>query len=89
MRGGQWLDVGAQYRGSSLIRNHAPLGPYSRTVQRALWGPYGGGLLLMSEVPLCQVGGLGLRSRVQPCDCILADCSLQRAECTRLFSESY
>ena len=27
------------YRGTSLIRNCAPLGPYSRTVPRALWWP--------------------------------------------------
>ena len=25
------------YRGTSLIRNRAPLGPYSRTMPRALW----------------------------------------------------
>jgi len=25
------------YRGTSLIRNNAPLGPYSRTMPRALW----------------------------------------------------
>jgi len=25
------------YRGTSLIRNRAPLGTYSRTVPRALW----------------------------------------------------
>jgi len=38
--------------GSSVIRNRAPLGPYSREMPRALWRPYGGGLFLMSEVPL-------------------------------------
>ena len=26
-------------RGTSLIRNSAPLGPYSRTMPRALWWP--------------------------------------------------
>jgi len=26
------------YRGTSLIRNHRPLEPYSRTMPRALWG---------------------------------------------------
>ena len=26
------------YRGTSLIRNRRPLGPYSRTMPRALWG---------------------------------------------------
>ena len=45
MRG--WL-----YRGTSLIRNSAPLGPYSRTMPGALWWSYGGGLFLMSEAPL-------------------------------------
>ena len=32
------------YRGTSLIRNSAPLGPYSRTLHRVLWWPYGRGL---------------------------------------------
>ena len=27
------------YRGTSLMRNHLPLGPYIRTMTRALWGP--------------------------------------------------
>jgi len=40
------------YRGTSLIGNSAPLGPYSRTMPGALWKPEGGGLFLMSEVPL-------------------------------------
>jgi hypothetical protein len=31
-----------RYRGTSLIRNSAPLGPYSRTKHRALWWPGGG-----------------------------------------------
>ena len=30
-------------RGTSLIRNSTPLGPYSRTMPMALGGPYGGG----------------------------------------------
>ena len=40
------------YRGTSLIRNSATLGPYSRNTPRALWWSYGGGRFLMSEVPL-------------------------------------
>jgi len=44
--------VGLVYRGTSLIRNSAPLGPYSRNMPRALWWSWGGGLFLMSEVPL-------------------------------------
>ena len=49
---GVTLHSHAQYRGTSLIRNIAPLGPYSRTMPRALWWPKGEWLFLMSEVPL-------------------------------------
>ena len=35
-RGGYKVD---QYRGTSLIRNSPLLGPYSRTMPRALWRP--------------------------------------------------
>ena len=48
----QALGSWAGYRGTSLIRNGALLGPYSRTVPRALWKPKGWGLFLMGEVPL-------------------------------------
>ena len=41
------------YRGTSLIRNTPLLGPYSRTKPRVLWWSWGGGLFIMSEVPLC------------------------------------
>ena len=37
---------------TSFIRDNPPVGPYSRTAHRALSEPDGGGLLLMSEVPL-------------------------------------
>jgi len=56
-----WLEVPSSldapenvyiYRGTSLIRNSLSLGPYSRTVPRALWWSEGGGRFLMSEVPL-------------------------------------
>ena len=40
------------YRGTSLKRNRRRLGPYSRTMPRALWWSYGGGLFLMSKAPL-------------------------------------
>ena len=40
------------YRGTSLIRNIGHLGPYSRTMPRALWHFWGGGQFFMSEVPL-------------------------------------
>ena len=39
------------YMGPSLIRNRHPVGPYSRTMPRALWWSWGGGMFLMSEVP--------------------------------------
>jgi len=42
----------AGYRGTSLIRNIAPLGPFSRNMPRAIWWSQGGGLFLMREVPL-------------------------------------
>jgi len=44
--------VTPSYRGTSLIRNSALLGPYSRTMHRALWWVLGGGRFLMIEVPL-------------------------------------
>ena len=40
------------YRGTSLIRNNPLLGSYSRTMSRGIWWPQGGGVFLMSEVPL-------------------------------------
>ena len=43
---------GGVCRGTLLIRNCARLGPYSRTMTRALWQSQGGGQFLMSEVPL-------------------------------------
>ena len=41
-----------RYRGASLERNSAPLGPYSRTMHRSPWWSQGGGLFLMSEALL-------------------------------------
>ncbi|KAJ1491230.1 hypothetical protein T484DRAFT_3222922 [Baffinella frigidus] len=38
------------YRGTSLIRNRPPLGPYSRPTPRALWWSLGGWAFLMSEL---------------------------------------
>ena len=40
------------YRGTSLIRSSAPLGPYSGTIPRVRWGSLGRGLFLLSEIPL-------------------------------------
>ena len=42
----------ALYRGTSIMRTPPPLGPYCRPMPRALWWLQGGGLFLMSEVPL-------------------------------------
>ena len=43
--------------GTSLIRNAPLLGPCSRTIHMVLWWSWGGGLFLMSEVPLQITGG--------------------------------
>jgi len=40
------------YRGNSLIRDSALLGPYRMTMHRAQWWVLGGGRFLMSKVPL-------------------------------------
>ena len=46
-------DFGSRrYRGTSLIINHLPLGPYRSLMPRVLGGFKGGGRFLMSEVPL-------------------------------------
>ena len=45
-------NTAATYRGTSLIRNTPPVGPYSSRMPRVLGGSQGGGLFLMSEVPL-------------------------------------
>ena len=42
----------AMYRVTSPIGNYRPLGPYSTTMPRALWGSYADGRFLMSEVPM-------------------------------------
>ena len=41
------------YRGISLIRNSAHLGPYNRTMPRVPRLSWGRGVFLISEVPLC------------------------------------
>ena len=40
------------YRGTSLNKERLLLGPYSRTMSKAIWRSCGGGRFLMSEVPL-------------------------------------
>ena len=44
-----------EYRGTSLIRNRTPLGPYCRPMPRALKESRGGGLFLWVRYP-CSVG---------------------------------
>ena len=55
-----------KYRGISLIRNRPPLGPYSRNMPRAIRWSKGGGLFLLSEVPL-YLAGLVACSRCPRC----------------------
>ena len=40
------------YRGTSLIRNSTPLGPYSRPISRALWWSERGELIFISKLLL-------------------------------------
>jgi hypothetical protein len=51
------------YRGTSLVRNRHPVGPYSRNMPRALRRSQEGGLSLMSEVSLY---GKGLARQPHP-----------------------
>ena len=37
--------------GTSSVRNHLPVGTYSRAMPRALWWSYGEGRFLMGEIP--------------------------------------
>ena len=40
------------YRGTTLVGKCTPLGPYRRPMPRASWWSWGGGRVLMSQVPL-------------------------------------
>ena len=51
-REGTCTSTHTPYRGTSLMRNSAPLGPCSRTMHMVIWWFQGVGLFLMSEVPL-------------------------------------
>ena len=44
-------EIHIMYRVTSPIRNIATLGPYSRTVPRALWWSWWGGLFLSARYP--------------------------------------
>ena len=46
------LTEGGQHRGTSLIRNRHPAGPYRRPMPRALGVSWGDGRFLTSELPL-------------------------------------
>jgi hypothetical protein len=50
----------AVYRGTSPIINKPLLGTYGRTMSRAIWWPWGGKEVVMSEVPLSSSPGLQL-----------------------------
>ena len=56
------------YRGTSLIRNCLLLGPYSRTMPRALWRPSGGGGRVRGHVRIGhdKLGGMGNSDMVTP-----------------------
>ena len=51
--------IDEEYRGISLMRNTPLPGPCSRTIPRVPWWPQGGGLFVMSEVPLYGRKSLG------------------------------
>ena len=46
-----------EYRGTSHIKNCHPLGPYSRSMPRALWWSQGGGGFLRARYPCSEEGG--------------------------------
>ena len=47
---GRGVFLSARYRGTSLIRNRLPLGPYSKPMSRALrWSQRAGGYLELSQ----------------------------------------
>ena len=58
------------YRGTSLIRNSAPLGPYSRTIPRTIRWSESGVLVRMNEEPLllgrASVGRKKITARLWP-----------------------
>ena len=51
-RGSPLVPPSTMYRGTSPMRNDAPLGPQSRIMPIALWWSWGVGLFLVNEVPL-------------------------------------
>ena len=46
------------YRGTSPIRKHPPLGPFSRPMPRALWWSSGVGVFICVRYP-CRTQGVG------------------------------
>ena len=65
--------MSSKYRGTSLIRNTSLLGPYSRTIPRLSWWSWGGGLFLMSEVPLYGKSTRGTKVSLGPNSGVLRD----------------
>ena len=61
--GRETADASAAW-GASLIRNRLPLGPYSRTIPRALGGAQGGVRFLTGEVPLYSEASIACRRAV-------------------------
>jgi len=59
------------HRGTSLIRNTPPVGPYSSPMPRGTHGDPTGGVFLMSEVPLQP--GRGSRGALPPQPVLLCD----------------
>ena len=55
-----------QGRGTSLIRNHRILGPYSRTMPRALWGSVGRGGAFSHERGIPVQGSLANKDTHRP-----------------------
>ena len=83
------LGGGRAYRGTSLIRNSPPLGPYSMPVPRALWWSQGGMLFLMSEVPLwgAHTESVSQEARVWMC-CPALKVSIDASDAWRVCTES-
>ena len=50
------------YRGTSLVTNTPPAGPYGNSMPRVLWWSWGGWRFLKSEAPLCMY--VGMRRRI-------------------------
>ena len=69
-----------RYRGTSLIRNSVPLGPYSRTVPRALRWSWGGvAVSYERKKPVFQADSVDLEPKMDRTDFELAIAAIYRA----------